>query len=33
MYDAELLVEKFEHINEALARTERRFTNISSPMK
>ena len=32
MYDAELLVEKFEHIDEALARIERRFASISSSM-
>ena len=31
MYDAELLLEKLEQINEALARIERRFASINSP--
>ena len=31
MYDAELLLEKLEQINEALARIERRFECIGSP--
>ena len=31
MYDASLLLEKLEQIDEALARIERRFANISSP--
>ena len=31
MYDASLLLEKLEQIDEALARIERRFGNISSP--
>ena len=31
MYDASLLLEKLEQIDEALTRIERRFANISSP--
>ena len=31
MYDESLLLEKLEQIDEALARIERRFANISSP--
>ena len=33
MYDAELLLDKFEQIDEALARIEKRFASISSAMK
>jgi len=31
MYDAELLLEKLEQVDEALVRIERRFANIESP--
>jgi uncharacterized protein with HEPN domain len=31
MYDAELLLEKLEQIDEALAKIQRRFTSINSP--
>ena len=31
MYDATLLLEKLEQIDEALAKVKRRFANINSP--